>query len=75
MYLYWGLDKGGKTVDFYLSQRRDVSAARAFLHAEGDEGPTDSEQTPRHRAVAHLKDKGERPKRVLLRSSKYLGTT
>jgi DDE domain len=55
MYLYRAVDKGGKTVDFYLSRRREVSAAKAFLRKamKGQRIPTETS----HRAVAHLKEK------------------
>jgi transposase-like protein len=43
MYLYRAVDKSGKTVDFYLSRRRDVNAAKAFLR-KAMKGPTDTEQ-------------------------------
>jgi transposase-like protein len=62
---------------FHLSRRRDVNAAKAFLRKamKGQRIPTkitlDAYAATR-RAVADLKEKGERPKRVLLRSSKYL---
>jgi len=77
MYLYRAVDKGGKTVDFYLSQSRDVNAAKAFLRKAMKGQRTPSKITldayaASHRAVADLKENGELPKRVLLRSSKYL---
>jgi len=31
VYLYRGVDKEGKTIDFFLSERRDMTAAKRFL--------------------------------------------
>ena len=30
-YLYRGVDKEGQTIDFFLSERRDIAAAKRFL--------------------------------------------
>jgi transposase-like protein len=76
-YLYRAVDKVGRTVDFYLSERRDVNAAKHFFRKA-----MKSVGSPRvitldayaasHRAVRELKSEGRLPKRVRVRSSKYL---
>ncbi len=77
LYLYRAVDKAGKTVDFYLSQNRDVAAVKAFLRKAMRRRRTPTKITldayaASHRAVADLKKSGELPKRVKVRSSKYL---
>jgi transposase-like protein len=77
VYLYRAVDKAGKTVDFYLSRNRDVNAAKAFLRKAmtGQRVPTKitlDAYAASHRAVADLKETGELPKRVRVRSNKYL---
>ena len=64
-------------VDFYLSRKRDVDAAKAFLRKamKGQRIPTKitlDAYAASHRAVADLKANGELSKRVQVRSSKYL---
>jgi transposase-like protein len=76
-YLYRAVDKVERTVDFYLSERRDVNAAKHFFRKA-----MKSVGSPRvitldayaasHLAVRELKSEGRLPRRVWVRSSKYL---
>ena len=79
VYLYRAVDKAGKTVDFYLSRKRDGNAAKAFLRKAMKPPCIPTKITldayaASHRAVAQMKQAGELPKRVKVRSTKYLNT-
>ena len=77
VYLYRAVDKEGRTVDFLLSRQRDIAAAKRFFSRA-----TKQHGAPRvitldgyaasHRAVDKLKAAGRLPRRVRVRSSKYL---
>ena len=77
-YLYRAVDRAGRTVDFRLSARRDVAAARAFLR----KAIKSQQRFPRtitldgyatsHRAVRQLKVDGWLLANTKLRSSIYL---
>jgi transposase-like protein len=76
-YLYRAVDRQGWTVDFLLSERRNVAAAKRFFSKA-----TKKHGTPRvitldayaasHRAIAELKSVGTVAHSVGTRSSKYL---
>jgi transposase-like protein len=76
-YLYRAVDKQGRTVDFLLSERRDVAAAKRFFHKAMKSHPTPRVITldayaASHRAITELKSAGTMPHRIRIRSSKYL---
>jgi transposase-like protein len=78
VYLYRAVDRAGKTVDFRLSRRRDVNAAKAFFRkAFKSQGSTPRTITldgyaASHRAVREMKADGQIPEDTQVRSSKYL---
>jgi transposase-like protein len=78
VYLYRAVDRDGKTVDFRLTARRDVAAAKAFfrkaIKAQGCAPRTIrlDGYAASHRAVREMKADGTLPDDTKLRSSKYL---
>jgi transposase-like protein len=78
VYLYRAVDSAGRTVDFRLSGKRDVGAARAFFR----KAFKSQASTPRtitldgyaasHRAVREMKTDTQLPAGTKVRSSKYL---
>jgi transposase-like protein len=78
VYLYRAVDRAGKTVDFRLSPRRDVAAAKAFFRkAVKSQGSTPTTITldgyaASHSAVREMKADGHLAADTKLRSSKYL---
>jgi transposase-like protein len=77
VYLYRAVDKQGRTVDFLLSKRREVAAAKRFFsRAVKQHGATRvitlDGYAASHGAVDNLKAAGTLPRRVRVRSCKYL---
>src|SRR5258705_5185726 len=77
VYLYRGVDKEGQTVDFFLSQRRDMTAAKRFLQqaVENRGAPeriTLDGYAASHEAVGELQKEGVLPADLVVRTSKYL---
>ena len=77
VYLYRAVDKAGRTVDFFLGRNRDVNAAKTFLRKALTNRCKPTKITldayaASHRAVREMKEAGEPPPRVKVRSSQYL---
>ena len=64
-------------MDFFLSRRRDVNAAKSFLHSAMKNTGVPTKITldadaASHWAAREMKEDGELPRRVKVRSSQYL---
>ncbi len=76
-YLYRAVDKQGDTVDFLLSQHRDIAAAKWFFTQAIDRHGVPEKITLEgyagtHTAIDELKESVILPINVLVRTSKYL---
>jgi transposase, IS6 family len=78
-YLYRALDSTGQTIDFLLTAKRDMAAAKRFLRsaieASGNAMPRvmNVDKNPAYPAAMEaLKAEGLVPRRVALRQCKYL---
>jgi transposase-like protein len=77
-YLYRAVDKEGNTVDFRLSPKRDVAAAKAFFrkalrtHGRAPISITLDGYAASHRPVREMPSENGVWKHTKLRSSKYL---
>jgi transposase-like protein len=76
-YLYRAIDKQGFTVDFLLSEHRDIAAAKQFftqaIKQHGAPGKITVDGYPAtHTAISELKRDEVLPPHTLVRTSKYL---
>jgi transposase-like protein len=77
VYLYRGVDKEGQTIDFFLSERRDMAAAKRFLQQAITKRGVPQKITldgyaASHEAVRELQEEGVLPADLKVRTSKYL---
>jgi transposase-like protein len=80
VYLYRAVDRAGQTVDFLLSEHRDIAAAkRFFARAIAKRGVpqkiTIDGYAASHAAVAALQEEGVLPTNLTVRANKYLNST
>ena len=77
VYLYRGVDKEGQTIDFVLSEHRDIVAAKRFLQEAIEKRGVPQKITldgyaASHGAVAELQEEGILPAKLLVRTNRHL---
>ena len=77
VYLYRGVDKEGQTIDFFLSERRDIAATKRFLQQAIEKRGVPQKITldgyaASHAAVAELQEAELVPKDLIVRTNRYL---
>ena len=76
-YLYRGVDKDGQTIDFFLSARRDIAAAKRFLQQTIEKRGRPQKialdgYAASHEAIAELQAEGVLPPTLTVRTNRYL---
>jgi hypothetical protein len=76
-YLYRAVDRQGQTVDFFLSEHRDIQSAKQFFSRAierrgAPEKITVDAYATTHTAICELKQSAVLPASVVVRTSKYL---
>ena len=75
VYLYRGVDKEGQTIDFYLSERRNIAAAKRFLQQTIEKRGVPQKITldgyaASHEAVAALQEENSLPAALVVRTNR-----
>jgi putative transposase len=76
-YLYRAVDKQGQTVDFFLSEHRDIESAKRFFTCAMERCGAPGKITidaylATHSAIGELKMSSKLSPQVVVRTSKYL---
>ena len=76
-YLYRAVDREGQTVDFFLSEHRDIAAAKRFFAQAIEKRGVPQKITldgyaASHVAVGELQEEGILPTTLLVRTNRYL---
>jgi transposase-like protein len=76
-FLYRAVDREGQTVDFFLSEYRDIAAAKRFFAQAIEKWGMPQKITldgyaASHVAVGELQEKGILPAKLLVRTNRYL---
>jgi transposase-like protein len=76
VYLYRAVDRGGQTVDFFLSEQRDIAAAKRFFQQAVEKRGAPEKITldgyaASHEAVAKLQEENTLPCTLTVRTNRY----
>jgi transposase-like protein len=76
-YLYRAVDKAGQTIDFFLSERRDITAAKGFFQQAIEKRGVPEKVTldgyaASQEAVVALQEEGTLPLNLIVRTNRYL---
>ncbi len=77
VYLYRAVDRAGQAIDFLLSARRDIAAAKHFFEQAIEKRGVPEKITldgyaASHQAVAELQHDGKLPQHLTVRTNRYL---